>query len=236
MLRLLVFSSPAPPRPALANATPHKNIVKLSSKMASCSLRPLLRRLPTAAATPPSALQTCQTTATATRPSQASAARSYVTRAHSKPVVQYPILDAIDRVLEGIAERKAKRQQRWDKYGEKIAAKKGLSVSQFNVYDIIILGSLHACATRLVSHGGPKYMVEHVSHASCCSTCRVILARDFVKHVGATPYLMVFAHLINNNHPNKLPDRRTLSPARRDHRNSPQPQPRSSQARPGPPR
>ena len=79
---------------------------KSTSTMSSLA-RPLLRRLPS------------------TRPY---IARTYVTRAHPKPVTQLPILDAIDAVLEGIEERKVKRVERWNKYGEKIAASKGLKV------------------------------------------------------------------------------------------------------------
>lgn len=80
----------------------------MSSSLAAAASRPLLRRLPAAGAAP--------------------ASRSYVTRAHPKPVTQYPILDAIDQVLAGIEERKLQRVQRWEKYGDRIAAKKGLKV------------------------------------------------------------------------------------------------------------
>ena len=73
----------------------------------SLCARPLLRRLPASA------------TATGT-------SRGYVSRAHPKPVTQYPILEAIDQVLQGIEERKVRRVERWDKYGDKIAAKKGI--------------------------------------------------------------------------------------------------------------
>ena len=77
--------------------------------MSSLCARPLLRRLPLAA-------------------TNAALSRTYITRAHPKSVAQLPILEAIDRVLEGIAERKVKRVERWDRYGEKIAARKGFQV------------------------------------------------------------------------------------------------------------
>lgn len=83
--------------------------------MASSLARPLLRRLPAA---------TTATNVSVLTP----LTRNYVTRAHPKPVTQLPILEAIDQVLEGIAERKVKRVARWDRYGEKIAARKGFQV------------------------------------------------------------------------------------------------------------
>ena len=83
--------------------------------MSSLCARPLLRRLP--AATTINANNACTILS-----------RTYVTRAHPKPVTQLPILEAIDQVLEGIEQRKAKRVERWDKYGEKIAARKGFQV------------------------------------------------------------------------------------------------------------
>lgn len=79
--------------------------------------RPLLRRLPAPSLT-----------LTTARPSTSLTARTYTTRAHPKPVTQLPILEAIDAVLEGIEERKVKRVERWNKYGDKIAASKGLKV------------------------------------------------------------------------------------------------------------
>ena len=78
----------------------------------SLCARPLLRRLPAASAA-------------AAAPSTS---RGYVSRAHPKPVTQYPILEAIDQVLQRIEERKVRRVQRWDKYGDRIAAKKGIKV------------------------------------------------------------------------------------------------------------
>ena len=93
--------------------------------MSSLCARPLLRRLPAAATTAAAAT-------TPTAPGNASVltslSRTYVTRAHPKPVTQLPILEAIDQVLEGIEQRKVKRIERWDKYGEKIAARKGFQV------------------------------------------------------------------------------------------------------------
>ena len=78
------------------------------AKMSSlCCARPLLRRLPAAT----DALS-----------------RTYITRAHPQPVAQLPILEAIDQVLEGIEQRKLKRVERWNRYGEKIAARKGFQV------------------------------------------------------------------------------------------------------------
>lgn len=95
--------------------------------MSSASLvvvaRPLLRRLPAAA----------NKHAADARPGAVNVgnvllARTYVSRAHPQPVTQLPILEAIDCVLEGIERRKLKRVERWDKYGDKIAARKGLKV------------------------------------------------------------------------------------------------------------
>ena len=44
--------------------------------------------------------------------------------------MQLPILDALDSVLEGVAERKVKREERWTKWGTKIAQRKGKTVSE----------------------------------------------------------------------------------------------------------
>mmetsp|Transcript_22996 Transcript_22996/g.66380 ORF Transcript_22996/g.66380 Transcript_22996/m.66380 type:complete len:335 (-) Transcript_22996:57-1061(-) len=86
------------------------------------SLRPLLRRLPTAG------VQHLTAGATTTTAAARSGCRHYVTRAHPRPVAQLPILDALDEVLDGIADRRARREERWAKYGTRIAAKKGLTV------------------------------------------------------------------------------------------------------------
>lgn len=88
------------------------------------SLRPLLRRLP------PSSLVVSK----CTNKSKAVATRPYVSRAHPKPVLQLPILDALDSVLEGVAERKVKREERWTKWGTKIAQRKGTTVSSLRMY------------------------------------------------------------------------------------------------------
>ena len=83
------------------------------------SLRPLLRRLP------PSSLVVSKCSN-----KSAAATRPYVSRAHPKPVLQLPILDALDSVLEGVAERRGKREERWTKWGTKIAQRKGTTVSE----------------------------------------------------------------------------------------------------------
>ena len=93
------------------------------------SLRPLLRRLP------PSSLVVSK----CSNKSAAVATRPYVSRAHPKPVLQLPILDALDSVLEGVAERRGKREERWTKWGTKIAQRKGTAVSQRFIW----IGSFH---------------------------------------------------------------------------------------------
>ena len=47
------------------------------------------------------------------------ATRSYVTRAHPKPVPEYPVTAAIQMVMDGIEERKIKRSERWEQNKEK---------------------------------------------------------------------------------------------------------------------
>jgi hypothetical protein len=59
---------------------------------------------------------------TRTRPSDrisSSSTRSYVTRAHPRPVPEYPVTAAIQMVMDGIQERKIKRSERWDGNKEK---------------------------------------------------------------------------------------------------------------------
>jgi hypothetical protein len=41
-------------------------------------------------------------------------ARTYVSRAHPRPVTEYPVNAALQVVLEGIAERKTKRAAKWE--------------------------------------------------------------------------------------------------------------------------
>eukprot|EP00529_Nitzschia_sp_RCC80_P025797 CAMPEP_0113486558 /NCGR_PEP_ID=MMETSP0014_2-20120614/25058_1 /TAXON_ID=2857 /ORGANISM="Nitzschia sp." /LENGTH=343 /DNA_ID=CAMNT_0000380233 /DNA_START=727 /DNA_END=1754 /DNA_ORIENTATION=- /assembly_acc=CAM_ASM_000159 len=41
--------------------------------------------------------------------------RSYVSRAHPKPITEFPIAQALDMILDGVEERKEKRAARWEK-------------------------------------------------------------------------------------------------------------------------
>ena len=56
-------------------------------------------------------------------PVRAPVIRSYVSRAHPKPLPEYPVQEALQFVLDGIEERKAKRVDKWERNADARKAK-----------------------------------------------------------------------------------------------------------------
>ena len=97
--------------------------------MWSRSVGLLQRRLPT-----PTSTRVATTTAvrlqaaSETLPSSFTGNRNYVSRAHPKPIPEFPVPTAMQMVLEGIEQRKLARAERWEKSKER-RVKKGIQVS-----------------------------------------------------------------------------------------------------------
>jgi hypothetical protein len=58
--------------------------------------------------------------------------RSYVSRAHPRPVAEYPVNTAIQMVLQGVEERKAKRVTKWERNAP-VRQAKGKEVCSINL-------------------------------------------------------------------------------------------------------
>ena len=62
--------------------------------------------------------------------------RTYVSRAHPQKVPEFSIGDALNQVLDGIEERKTKRETKWDR-NKDTREKKGIKVSTEFILELI---------------------------------------------------------------------------------------------------
>jgi hypothetical protein len=58
--------------------------------------------------------------------------RGYVSRAHPKPTQEFALPKALDMVLNGVEERKVKRQEKWERNSPKRQSK-GIQVSESSI-------------------------------------------------------------------------------------------------------
>jgi hypothetical protein len=78
--------------------------------------------------------------------------RYYLSRAHPRPIPEFPVLTAMDKVLDGIEERKAKRVARWARNAPARRAK-GIEVrSQYCSFDGLTLRVFWITCGHFPSH------------------------------------------------------------------------------------